>query len=129
MVIHFPIALVLAAAAAELLAITTARREWRALAVANLRAGALFVAAAAISGWLLAATVEPSPSLQYHRLLGSAASLAAIGTALTTTAAGMRDSNGSWPYRVSLFATAVLVGIAAHLGAVLVWGANFILQN
>jgi uncharacterized membrane protein len=129
LLIHFPIALVLVAAAAEFVATTTARREWRVVAVANLRAGALFMVAAAISGWLLAATVEPSPSLEYHRLLGTAAAIAVVATTLTTTAAAMRDPNGWWPYRMSLFTTAVLVGIAGHLGAVLVWGANFVLQK
>ena len=53
------------------MATTTHRREWRAVAVANLRAGALFVIVAAISGWLLATAVEPTPSLEYHRVLGT----------------------------------------------------------
>ena len=126
--IHFPIALVLVAAAAELVATTTHRREWRAVAIANLRAGALFVIVAAISGWLLATAVEPTPSLEYHRVLGSVAAFAVMVTAVTTTASRMRDGSGWWPYRLGLFMAAVLVGIAAHLGAVLVWGANFFQQ-
>jgi uncharacterized membrane protein len=129
LLIHFPIALVLAAAAAELVAATTSRREWRVIAIVNLRAGALFAIVAAISGWLLAASVEPTPSLEYHRVLGSAAAFAVAVTALTTSAAGMREANGWWPYRLGLFTAAVLVGVAAHLGAVLVWGANFFLQQ
>jgi uncharacterized membrane protein len=129
LLIHFPIALVLVAAAAELVATITSRREWRVVAVANLRAAAPFVIAAAISGWVLATAVEPTPPLASHRVLGSAAAIAVIVTALTTTAAGMRDSKGWWLYRVTLFAASALVGIAAHLGAVLVWGANFFLQQ
>lgn len=52
----FPIGLVLAAAGAELLAILTRRATWRAIAVANVRAGAAMGAVTAIAGW----TVETS---------------------------------------------------------------------
>jgi uncharacterized membrane protein len=128
LLIHFPIALVLFAAVAELVATFTNRNEWRVIAIGNLRAGAVFVVAAAVSGWLLASSVEPTQPLAYHRLLGIAAAVAVIGAALTTTANRMRDANAWWPYRLSLFSTALLVGIAGHLGAVLVWGANFFLQ-
>ncbi len=40
LLVHFPIALVMAAAAAELVAIATPRHAWHTVAVANLRAGA-----------------------------------------------------------------------------------------
>jgi predicted membrane protein DUF2231 len=40
LLVHFPIALVLAAAAAELVVIATPGRAWRTVAVANIRAGA-----------------------------------------------------------------------------------------
>ena len=40
LLVHFPIALVLAAAAAELVVIATTRQAWRTVAVANIRAGA-----------------------------------------------------------------------------------------
>ena len=40
LLVHFPIGLILAAAAAELVAIHTGRADWRAIAVANARAGA-----------------------------------------------------------------------------------------
>jgi hypothetical protein len=39
LLVHFPIALVMAAAAAELVAIATRRHAWHTVAVANLRAG------------------------------------------------------------------------------------------
>jgi uncharacterized membrane protein len=130
LLIHFPIALVLFAAVAELYATATDRREWRVVAIGNLRAGAVFVVAAAVSGWLLASSpaVEPSQSLEYHRLLGSVAAIAVVGAALTTTMAGMHAPRASWLYRVGLFSTALLVGVAGHLGAVLVWGAHFLMR-
>jgi hypothetical protein len=31
-----------------------------------------------------------------------------------------------WLYRIALFSAAGLVGVAGHLGAVLVWGADFL---
>jgi uncharacterized membrane protein len=40
LLVHFPIALVLAAAAAELVVLATTRTVWRTVAVANIRAGA-----------------------------------------------------------------------------------------
>jgi len=56
LLVHFPIALVLAAAVAELVVITTARDAWRTVAVANIRAGAAMGVVAAITGWLFAAS-------------------------------------------------------------------------
>jgi uncharacterized membrane protein len=40
LLVHFPIALILAAAAAELIAIHTGRLAWHSIAVANVQAGA-----------------------------------------------------------------------------------------
>ena len=56
LLVHFPIALVLAAAVAELVVITTAREAWRTVAVANIRAGAAMGVVAAITGWLFASS-------------------------------------------------------------------------
>jgi uncharacterized membrane protein len=52
LLVHFPIALVLAAAAAELVVIATPRQTWRMVAVANIRAGAAIGIVTAITGWL-----------------------------------------------------------------------------
>ena len=54
--VHFPIGLVLIAAAAEMVAMMTGRWEWRAVAVANVRAGAVFAIGATIAGWRLASS-------------------------------------------------------------------------
>ena len=53
LVIHFPIALVLIAALAELIATITGRLYWRTVAVANVRVGAAFGVIAATAGWFL----------------------------------------------------------------------------
>ena len=56
LLVHFPIALVLAAAVAELVVIATAREAWRTVAVANIRAGAAMGVVTAITGWLFASS-------------------------------------------------------------------------
>jgi len=51
------------------------------------RAGAMFSIAAAIAGWRLASSAEKidaSPSLEWHRWLGTIAAVAVLGAALAT---------------------------------------------
>ena len=127
LLVHFPIALVLIAAVAELIFLVTQFPEWRLVAVANIRAGAAFAVASAGAGWILASSriVEASPDLEWHRWLGSAAAVAAIGAALATADMD-RPPRRLWLYRIALFWAAALVAVAGHFGAVLVWGANFL---
>src|SRR6266545_5272947 len=84
LLVHFPIALVLVAAAAELMVIATPHQAWRTVAVANIRAGAAMGVVTAITGWLFAASplVDASPSLEWHRWVGMAGATGAIGAAL-----------------------------------------------
>src|ERR1700755_1657250 len=67
LLVHFPIGLVLIAAAVEAVAMITNLREWRTVAVVNVRAAAMFSIAAAIAGWRLAASAEidASTSLEW----------------------------------------------------------------
>jgi uncharacterized membrane protein len=128
LLVHFPIALILIAAVAELVAMGTHLPKWRAIAVVNLRSGAVFAAGSAVAGWLLASSriVEASPSLEWHRWLGTCAAIAAIGAALTTASIHRGSPRLMWVYRGVLFGAAGLVGVAGHFGAVLVWGADFL---
>jgi len=129
LLVHFPIALILIAAVAELLVVATRMPEWRAVAVANLRAGAAFAVASTVAGWLLASSriVEASSSLESHRWLGTYAAVLAIAGAFTTGRVVYNPSSRlTWAYRVAVFGAAGLVGVAAHFGAVLVWGADFL---
>ena len=73
LLIHFPIALVIAAALAEIAAMVTRDGGWRTVAVGNLRAGAVFALVATIAGWRLASApeMEVSPLLEWHRWLES----------------------------------------------------------
>ena len=127
LLVHFPIALVLVAAVAELVSLTTQFPEWHTVAVANIRAGAAFAVASAGAGWILASSriVEASPTLEWHRWLGGAAAVAAVAAALATAATDRPPRRG-WLYRIALFWAAALVAVAGHFGALLVWGADFL---
>lgn len=126
--VHFPVGLVLIAAMAEVLAMTTDLRQWRTVAVANVCAGAVFTIGAAIAGWQLAFLpgIDATSSLEWHRWLGTIAAVAVLGAALATAGSRGRSSFAMWVYRITLFWAATLVAITAHLGGLLVWGADFL---
>ena len=126
LLVHFPIGLVLVAAVAEVVAMTTGLRDWRGVAVATVRAGAVFAIGAAIAGWRLASSsgIEATTSLEWHRWLGIIAAAAVFGAALTTAGARGRSPLALWVYRITLFWAAALVAVTGPLGGLLVWGAD-----
>ena len=128
LLVHFPIGLVVMAAVAEVVAMTTGLWDWRAVAVANVRAGAVFAIAAAIAGWRLASApgIEATTSLEWHRWLGTIAALAVVAAALTSAGARGRSPFALWVYRITLLWAAALVAVTGHLGGLLVWGADFL---
>ena len=128
LLVHCPIALVLAAAGAEIVAIRTRRASWRAIAVVNLRVGAAMGALTLIAGWVLATApfIEATPSLASHRWTGVAAAAATIGAALASRQSHGQSHRSLVMYRAALFGAAALVAIAGHLGAALVWGPDFL---
>ena len=125
--VHFPIALIVAAFGCELVSMATRVPEWHVAAVANLRIGAAFAVGSAIAGWIFARSpmVDLSPSLEWHRWVGACATVAAIGAVLSVDSSADSSSPSIWTYRGALGTAAVLVGITGHLGGVLVWGAHF----
>jgi uncharacterized membrane protein len=127
LLVHFPIALILIAAIAELVCVTTRFPQWHTVAVANIRAGSAFAVASAGAGWLLASSriVEASDALEWHRWLGLMAALAAVAAALATGEID-RPPKRLWLYRIALFSAAAFVAVAGHFGAVLVWGRDFL---
>ena len=128
LLIHFPIALVIAAALAEGAAIVTADEGWRTVAVENVRAGAVFALLATVAGWRLALApeMEVSPLLEWHRWLGTVAAGAALAAALATGGVRRRSALGGRIYRIALFTAGALVAVTGHVGGLLVWGANFL---
>jgi len=127
LLVHFPIALVLADAA-ELVVLATPRQAWRTVAVVNIRAGAAMGVVTAITGWLFASSplVDASPSLEWHRWVGMAGAAGAIGAALLSSRLRLSSRRAAFVYRCALFVTALLVAISGHLGGSLVWGAGFL---
>ena len=128
LLVHIPIGLGLFAAAAEAIAMTTGRSDWRTAALAGVRSAAPFGVAAALAGWRLAAApgIEATTSLEWHRWLGTTAAVALIGAGLASAGAATRRPAALWVYRIALFSAAALVAVAAHLGGLLVWGADFL---
>lgn len=127
LIVHFPIALVIIAALAESGASLTRDWRWRLVAYANLRAAALFAIAAAFAGWRLAVAPGGSTAVvEWHRWLGVGAAATTVAAALATVGDDGRSLVAGWTYRAALMSAAVLVIVTAHLGGVLVWGADFL---
>jgi uncharacterized membrane protein len=128
LLIHFPIALVLAAGAAEVAASITDDVRWRTVAIGNLRAGAVMAVVATIAGWRLALApgFDSSLLLEWHRWLGTIAAGVTAVSALGTSGWFSRSALDMWIYRITLFGAGMLVAAAGHLGGLLVWGADFL---
>ena len=127
LIVHFPIALVIIAACAESGACFTHDWRWRLVAFANLRLAAVFAIAAAFAGWRLA--VAPGDStvvVEWHRWLGVCAAATTVAAALATANDEGHSAFGRGVYRAALASATVLVMVTAHLGGVLVWGADFL---
>jgi uncharacterized membrane protein len=109
--VHFPIALLIAAALLELFK----KREAAKICAALGAAGAVV---AAILGWIAAGAKNESDSLTIHRWLG-------VGVAAVSVAAVLMYRRAV-PYRIGLFAAALLVAAAGHYGAQLVYGVDYL---
>jgi mono/diheme cytochrome c family protein len=128
LVIHFPIALLMAAAVAE--AWRCWRRRWLPWSAVRfcVLLGAAGAVCAAALGWLHADVGgygHSSPSLlTLHRWLGTTAAAWSLGVALLSewdTHRGRR----SWAFRAALVIGAALVGVTAHFGGGMVHGEDF----
>ena len=128
LIVHFPIALVILAAAAEGAAAATGDWRWRTVAVINLRAGAAFAVAAVIAGWRLASApgVESTPLLEWHRWSGAIAAVSTVAAAMATSRAERLSFRDLVIYRLALFCAATGVAVTGHVGGLLVWGADFL---
>jgi uncharacterized membrane protein len=127
-IVHFPIALVILAAAVEGVAAATGDRRWRTVAVINLRAGAAFAVAAVIAGWRLASApgVDSTPLLEWHRWLGAVAAISTVAAAMATSGVERLSIRNLVIYRLALFCAATCVAVTGHVGGLLVWGADFL---
>lgn len=130
--VHFPLALIVAAALFELLRRGRSERTRSSSAFSCLLLGWVSALVTASSGWVLAehdpARGRLAETLELHRWFGvagvSAATLAVLLGALA------RDRTGRLlaAYRLALLASAIAVGVGGHFGGTLVHGRGFLLR-
>ena len=127
--VHFPIALIAAAAMAEGWLMVIRQKNPSSTVRYCLALGAAGAVMAAALGWPHAAwggfSDSPSMTLEWHRWLGTITAVVAIVTFI----AGERDARRrlrSPLFRAMLFALALMVGVSAHLGGTLTHGDAFL---
>ena len=128
LVIHFPIALLAAAAFAETIAVR--QGSWTPSPTVRFCVilGAASAVAAVALGWLHADVggfgSTSGGVLTLHRWLGTAVGLWSIGIVLLSERDSRRCHRSSM-FRILLWPGASLVAITAHFGGLLVHGSNF----
>jgi hypothetical protein len=130
LVIHFPIALLTAAALGEMW------YAWRGVRVPMpavrfcVALGAAGAIAAALLGWLHADFggfgADDPGTLGLHRWVGTAAALWAVPLVWLSEERDVRRGSRSNSFRIALWLGALLTGIAGHLGGILVHGSSFL---
>ena len=125
--VHLPIALFLVVALAELLFLFTGVPLFRSAARFNLLIAVPTAAVSVLLGLASASGTTYPPDyarvLFFHKALGI--SILVLGTVATTFSELVSQEKGEASvtiYRTTLFITALLVGIAGHLGGLLVHG-------
>ncbi len=124
LVVHFPIALLWMALAAEFLRVVRRREERSTTAFACLSVGAFSALVAAGLGWIHAEAEPLGRSLEETLFLHRWTGVATAGLALFTwILAVLRQGRA---YRIALFATVVLVTSGANFGGELVYGEDYL---
>jgi hypothetical protein len=125
LIVHFPIALLAAATAGELWSVWKGGRAPSPAVRFCVGLAAASAVPAVALGWLLALGLHgPSGLLALHRWLGTAAGACAVVVAVYSELDARRGVRG-WGTRALLLAGALLVGITAHFGGLLVHGRGF----
>ncbi len=127
LLLHFPIALLLAAALAEGWSAWKRRREPLPAVRFCLVLGAAAAIPTAALGYLYALGGHGAGSpglLELHRWLGTAAAGWAVVAAVLSERDAHRGTR-TWPVRILILGGALLVGLAAHLGGLLAQGPDF----
>ena len=133
LLLHFPIAMILAAAAVEL--VLCWRRDARPNAIASfcLWVGMAFASLSAWTGWEMAANegiadnLFKAELLPWHRWTGIV--LASLSIALCVAWLIERMSRPRWAfhiYRYGLWAAGILVCFVGHFGAEMKWGQDYL---
>ncbi len=128
--VHFPIALVLAGAFAELVLILTGRGFFADAARFSVIGSALGATVAVPLGWAAGMFAnypgELSGVLSVHRWVGTAAGVVIVITAVLSELSRARQTTGwIWGYRVALLAAVFLAGVTGHFGGILIYGSGY----
>ena len=128
--VHFPVALILTAFAAEMVFVARRDERFSTAARVMIHAGAWLGAAAALAGFVRADAIVIAPDVQnafaVHRIAGIAVPVLAFLAA--AFADGVRRSGQIWElfvYRIILALAAAAVVVAGYHGGELVYGAGF----
>lgn len=126
LVIHFPIALLMAAAIAEVWWMWRGRHGMSPAVRYCVLLGAAGAIAAAALGWARAPFVGSgaAQTLFLHRWAGTAACVLAIAAAVASEYDILRAQR-SRLFRAALFASALFIGLAGHLGGTFVYGDRY----
>jgi uncharacterized membrane protein len=127
-VLHFPIALLIAAAVAELWYAQHGCRNPTSTVRFCVLLGAASAVIAATLGWIHAGNghgAEAPALLRLHRWIGTIAAAWAVGTALISEWDERRGARSQW-FRACLFFGALLVAVEGHFGGMLVHGEDFL---
>jgi uncharacterized membrane protein len=129
-VVHFPIALLLAGLAAEACYIVSRRTWFSNAARFSVLAGAVGAVIAALLGWANAAFTqysgETANTLTWHRWLGVGTVIIAVAAAGLSEASRRKSTTALRRlYLAALIAAALLVGITGHFGGRLVFGPDY----
>jgi mono/diheme cytochrome c family protein/uncharacterized membrane protein len=125
--VHFPIGLLLAAVAGECWFAWWRVRTPSPAVRFCISLGAGTAVVTALIGWVHAASGYGASSphiLLWHRWLGTATAVAAVIIAIFSEIDSRRGMRSRW-FRVLLLLVGVMVGAAAHLGGLLVYGADY----
>lgn len=129
--VHFPIALVLAALAAETLGALTRQSLFSDAARFSIVLAALSAMATAGLGWAAGAVAhypgDLAETLWLHRWVGSGTGILIVVTAVLSEIAQRQEENGRTrrAYWVVLIFASLGVSVTGHLGASLIYGANY----
>jgi len=126
--LHFPIALLIAAAVAEFRSIAQGYSAPTPAVRFCVLLGAVCAVITASLGWIHAANGHGAGApqiLTLHRWIGTTAAMWAVGTVLLSAWDQQRGVRSNW-FRVWVFLGALLVAAAGHFGGMLVHGNDFL---
>jgi uncharacterized membrane protein len=130
MLVHFPIALILAAVVMELFTLGNFRHSFRAGIRFLVIIGAISALFAALMGWFLAENEGITGStLDLHRIVGVVSAGFSVLLLVLLRKSELNPSASSIKtYRFFLFLTGIGIGLAGHFGAALTHGEDYLTE-